>query len=216
MLSEVNKDNPIFVSSFIFCPHPLTPVYWFFKILEAPQFILTPSPCLLWTWEYAREWPVQITICIICFIVVTERLTTLCLLYVVHSRSQQHGNYAGSTPLFDDTSTAQQESMGGPQGMPQQFAGMDFMQAPMTNMAFQYGSNVASHGKEYVEKNVSTTCCDIWEQNKGMYLYSLGCQECSDIRKFQKYPKNTQRGNALPQKIPNSGIGNQMLPLRSI
>ena len=83
------------------------------------------------------------------------------LLYVVHSRSQQHANYAGSTPLFDDTSTAQQESMGGPQGMPQQFAGMDFMQAPMTNMAFQYGSNVASHGKEYVEKNVSTTCCDI-------------------------------------------------------
>lgn len=72
----------------------------------------------------------------------------------VHSRGQQHGNYAGPTPLFDDTSTAYQEPVGGPQGMPQQFAGMDFMQAPMTNMAFQYGSNVASHGKEYVEKNL--------------------------------------------------------------
>ena len=73
----------------------------------------------------------------------------------MHARGQQHGNYGGSTPLFDDTSTTPQESQGTPQGMPQQFPGIDFMQAPMTNMAFQYGTNVATHGKEYVEKNVS-------------------------------------------------------------
>ncbi|XP_032240413.1 protein YIF1A isoform X2 [Nematostella vectensis] len=67
---------------------------------------------------------------------------------------QRHSGYsAGSSPLFDDTSAEQHSSHPqGQGGMP--FPGADFMQQPMTNMAFQYGTNVASQGKEYVEKNL--------------------------------------------------------------
>ena len=45
------------------------------------------------------------------------------------------------------------------QGMPGgfgQFAGNEFLQGPMANVAVGYGAAVASQGKEYVEKHV---CC---------------------------------------------------------
>uniref|UniRef100_A0A6P8J2F9 Protein YIF1 n=1 Tax=Actinia tenebrosa TaxID=6105 RepID=A0A6P8J2F9_ACTTE len=75
----------------------------------------------------------------------------------VHSAHQRHqpGGYGGggmgSSHLFDDTSADQHGPMPGPG---QQYAGVDFLQAPVTNMAFQYGTNMASQGKEYVEKNL--------------------------------------------------------------
>lgn len=76
--------------------------------------------------------------------------------FLAHQRHQQ-GGYGGSggmgsSHLFDDTSAEQHGPMPGPG---QQYAGVDFLQAPVTNMAFQYGTNMASQGKEYVEKNVS-------------------------------------------------------------
>ena len=54
--------------------------------------------------------------------------------------------------LFDDTSTTSHEhaQQQGYQGFnPTQFAN-----DPMANMAFQYGTSLASQGKDYVDKNV--------------------------------------------------------------
>jgi len=47
--------------------------------------------------------------------------------------------------------------MPGMPGMPGgfgQFAGNEFLQGPMANVAVGYGAAVASQGKEYVEKHV--------------------------------------------------------------
>lgn len=54
-----------------------------------------------------------------------------------------------SAPLFDDTSTQR----GGQQG----YSGFNPAQIsndPMANMAFQYGTSLASQGRDYVDKNV--------------------------------------------------------------
>ena len=51
--------------------------------------------------------------------------------------------------------------MPGMQGMPGgfgQFAGNEFLQGPMANVAVGYGAAVASQGKEYVEKHVCWCC----------------------------------------------------------
>lgn len=65
-----------------------------------------------------------------------------------------YGGQGGPTPLFEDTSTDQQAGMPGmPQGFGQ-FAGNEFLQGPMANVAVGYGAAVASQGKEYVEKHV--------------------------------------------------------------
>jgi len=75
-------------------------------------------------------------------------------LFPAYQRSQR-GGYGGApgNQLFDDTSSDQHGPMPN-----QQYTGADFLQAPVTNMAFQYGTNMASQGKEYVEKNVSELC----------------------------------------------------------
>ena len=59
-----------------------------------------------------------------------------------------------TAPLFDDTSTQQ---VGGYGGQQQGYSGFNPAQLasdPMANMAFQYGTSLASQGKDYVDKNV--------------------------------------------------------------
>jgi hypothetical protein len=58
-----------------------------------------------------------------------------------------------SAPLFDDTST-QQAGYGGPQPGYSGFNPAQLANDPMANMAFQYGTSLASQGKDYVDKNV--------------------------------------------------------------
>lgn len=74
-----------------------------------------------------------------------------------HHRGNPYGSQGGPTPLFEDTSTDQQQGMPGMPGMPGgfgQFAGNEFLQGPMANVAVGYGAAVASQGKEYVEKHI--------------------------------------------------------------
>lgn len=75
----------------------------------------------------------------------------LIIIYSPAYQRNQRGGYGGGSGshLFDDTSADQQGPMPN-----QQYTGADFLQAPVTNMAFQYGTNMASQGKEYMEKNV--------------------------------------------------------------
>ena len=78
-----------------------------------------------------------------------------CLFTASSSRANQ--GFAGSTPLFEDTSTEPPMNPGANAGVPpgmMQFPMADVMQSPVTNVALQYGSNMANQGKEYVEKNV--------------------------------------------------------------
>lgn len=58
-----------------------------------------------------------------------------------------------SAPLFDDTST-QQAGFGGQQPGYPAFHPDNLSNDPMANMAFQYGTSLASQGKDYVDKNV--------------------------------------------------------------
>lgn len=46
--------------------------------------------------------------------------------------------------------------MPGVQGGFGQFAGNEFLQGPMANVAVGYGAAMANQGKEYVEKHVSS------------------------------------------------------------
>lgn len=46
--------------------------------------------------------------------------------------------------------------MPGMQGGFGQFAGNEFLQGPMANVAVGYGAAMANQGKEYVEKHVSS------------------------------------------------------------
>ena len=65
-----------------------------------------------------------------------------------------YGGPSGPTPLFEDTSTENRQGMGGmPPGFGQ-FAGNEFLQGPMANVAVGYGAQMANQGKEYVEKHV--------------------------------------------------------------
>lgn len=56
-------------------------------------------------------------------------------------------------PLFDDTSTQHDHLQ--QQGYPG-FNAAQLTNDPMANMALQYGSSLATQGKDYVDKNVST------------------------------------------------------------
>ena len=76
--------------------------------------------------------------------------------------------------MFDDTSADQQ----GPAMPGQQYTGADFLQAPVTNMAFQYGTNMASQGKEYVEKNVRSFTQFSSYSTMYMYLQSIVKNNC--------------------------------------
>ena len=58
-----------------------------------------------------------------------------------------------SAPLFDDTSTQQSGYDGQPTGY-SVFNPTQLSNDPMANMAFQYGTSLASQGKDYVDKNV--------------------------------------------------------------
>ena len=55
--------------------------------------------------------------------------------------------------MFDDTST-QQVGYGGQQPGYPGFNPAQLANDPMANMAFQYGTSLASQGKDYVDKNV--------------------------------------------------------------
>jgi hypothetical protein len=55
--------------------------------------------------------------------------------------------------LFDDTST-QQSGYAGQQPGYSPFNPSQLANDPMANMAFQYGTSLASQGKDYVDKNV--------------------------------------------------------------
>ncbi|XP_028396071.1 protein YIF1B-A-like [Dendronephthya gigantea] len=58
-----------------------------------------------------------------------------------------------SAPLFDDTSTQQSGYDGQPTGY-SVFNPTQLSNDPMANMAFQYGTSLASQGKDYVDKNL--------------------------------------------------------------
>ncbi len=65
--------------------------------------------------------------------------------------------YGGSPQLFEDTSQFGDPAMGQPQtpGMQQPtFPGAQFVNDPMANMAVQYGTSLASTGKEFVDQKV--------------------------------------------------------------
>eukprot|EP00112_Aurelia_sp_Birch-Aquarium-sp1_P021778 Seg594.8 transcript_id=Seg594.8/GoldUCD/mRNA.D3Y31 product="hypothetical protein" protein_id=Seg594.8/GoldUCD/D3Y31 len=69
---------------------------------------------------------------------------------------QQQGYGGGSSQLFDDTSQYTDPSMGHPQQQQQQqaFPGAQFVNDPMANMALQYGTSLASTGREFVDQKV--------------------------------------------------------------
>lgn len=69
-------------------------------------------------------------------------------------RGGPFGGHSGPTPLFEDTSVDQQQGMPGMQGGFGQFAGNEFLQGPMANVAVGYGAAMANQGKEYVEKHI--------------------------------------------------------------
>ena len=71
-----------------------------------------------------------------------------------HHRGGPYGGHGGPTPLFEDTSVDQQQGMPGMQAGFGQFAGNEFLQGPMANVAVGYGAAMANQGKEYVEKHV--------------------------------------------------------------
>eukprot|EP00794_Sanderia_malayensis_P020285 gene20285-22271_t len=67
-------------------------------------------------------------------------------------------SYSGSTQLFEDTSQfnepppmSQAQNIGMQQG---QFPGAQLVNDPMANMAFQYGTSLASTGKEFVDQKI--------------------------------------------------------------
>ena len=70
----------------------------------------------------------------------------------------QQPTYGGSSSqLFDDTSQYGDPSVGQQQDqMPQQptFPGSQFVNDPMANMALQYGTSLASTGREFVDQKV--------------------------------------------------------------
>ena len=69
-------------------------------------------------------------------------------------RAGPYGKSTGPTPLFEDTSTESTQGMPGiPTGF-SQYAGNEFLQGPMANVAVGYGAQMANQGKEYVEKHV--------------------------------------------------------------
>ena len=63
----------------------------------------------------------------------------------------------GSTQLFDDTSQYSEPAMSQSQGQMGQpaFMGSQLVNDPMANMALQYGSSLASTGREFVDQKVS-------------------------------------------------------------
>ena len=71
-----------------------------------------------------------------------------------HYRGGHYGGSSGPTPLFEDTSTENKQSMPGFPADFGQFAGNEFLQGPMANVAVGYGAQMANQGKEYVEKHV--------------------------------------------------------------
>ena len=70
---------------------------------------------------------------------------------VVSSLGMQQPGAPPTAPLFDDTSTQHDVQQGYSGFNPTQLAN-----DPMANMAFQYGTTLASQGREYVDKNVSS------------------------------------------------------------
>ena len=84
-------------------------------------------------------------------------------------QQQQHQQFnyqqpmygGGSSQLFDDTSQYSDPAMSQGQGqMGQQpvFPGAQFVNDPMANMALQYGSSLASSGREFVDQKVIDSC----------------------------------------------------------
>jgi len=89
-----------------------------------------------------------------------------------HNIQQRQRGPAPDSQLFEDTSTQQQGYPGGyahpgaqqPQGAPGNFVpgnfvpgapgGINMLNEPMANMAFQYGTSLAGQGKEMLEKNM--------------------------------------------------------------
>ena len=78
----------------------------------------------------------------------------------------QSTNFGGATQLFEDTShyhdpgmVQQQQQQPMQQQQPQMFPGAQFVNDPMANMALQYGSTMASTGKEFMEQKVRMIMC---------------------------------------------------------
>ena len=69
-------------------------------------------------------------------------------------RAGPYGGSTGPTPLFEDTSTESTQGMPGISTGFSQYAGNEFLQGPMANVAVGYGAQMANQGKEYVEKHV--------------------------------------------------------------
>ena len=69
---------------------------------------------------------------------------------------------AQSASLFDDTST-QQVGFGGQQPGYPSLNPAQLANDPMANMAFQYGTSLASQGRDYVDKNVRVHCISLLE-----------------------------------------------------
>ncbi|XP_073250194.1 protein YIF1B-like isoform X4 [Porites lutea] len=70
-----------------------------------------------------------------------------------HHQGGYYGGSTGPTPLFEDTSMENRQEMPGFSAQFGQFAGNEFLQGPMANVAVGYGAQMANQGKEYVEKH---------------------------------------------------------------
>lgn len=62
-----------------------------------------------------------------------------------------------ASPLFDDTSVGGHKQSG-----KDAYTGQAFLSDPMSNLAMAYGSSLATHGKEMMDKNVG----DVLKQKK--------------------------------------------------
>ncbi|XP_073250191.1 protein YIF1B-like isoform X2 [Porites lutea] len=71
-----------------------------------------------------------------------------------HHQGGYYGGSTGPTPLFEDTSMENRQEMPGFSAQFGQFAGNEFLQGPMANVAVGYGAQMANQGKEYVEKHI--------------------------------------------------------------
>lgn len=90
------------------------------------------------------------------------------------------GDPSDPSPLFDDTSSEVNNHGHGDMGKgPDAYPGQAFLSDPMSNLAMAYGSSLASHGKEMMDKNVCDSCqtsindhelCDVHS-----IIYELGC-----------------------------------------
>lgn len=86
------------------------------------------------------------------------------------------------SPLFEDTSAGvnKHDHSGVGKG-PDVYPGQALLSDPMSNLAMAYGSSLASHGKEMMDKNVCDSCQTMSINDDGLDVCLLWCRRACDV-----------------------------------